>query len=178
MTAIDPRIRAQIDAHETTATFTRTDERPAVRLEWTLPVTPVLAWELITDPAQLARWSPIVPDRPLTSTGPANAREHEGEDPVDAEVLTADRPHDLVHRWGSDLVTWRLEEADGATRLTLETTVGDREMAAMTAAGWHVCLATLSALTGGADVPRVVGEEAMAYGFESLRDRYAAVLGR
>jgi hypothetical protein len=43
----------------------------------------------------------------------------------------------------------------------------------MTAAGWHVCLTVLSLVLQGHDVERAVGEDALAVGWESLRDVYA-----
>ena len=30
-------------------------------------------------------------------------REHPGDDPVDGDVLSVDAPHELVHRWGTDV---------------------------------------------------------------------------
>ena len=56
-----------------------------------LAASPAEVWAHLTDPALLARWSPIVPDRPLDSVGAAESRENPGDDPVDVErVVGAD----------------------------------------------------------------------------------------
>ena len=46
----------------------------------------------------------------------------------------------------------------------------------MNAAGWHVCLDVLEPVLGGEDVPRRVGQDALAGGWEALRDKYADAL--
>ena len=69
---------------------------------WTLvmrrrfPHDPQRLWAMITDPERLARWSPIVPDRPMSTPGPAFSRENPEDVPVDAEVLVVDAPEQHV----------------------------------------------------------------------------------
>lgn len=128
-------------------------------------------WRMLTEPAELARWSPVVPDRPLTATGPALCRENPGDDLIDAEVLVANAPRELVHRWGGHLLSWTIApEGDGAT-LELRHTFDDGASASMYAAGWQVCLGRLAA-EDGQKRERPTGMRAMAYGWEALKERY------
>jgi hypothetical protein len=49
----------------------------------------------------------------------------------------------------------------------------------MFAAGWHICFGTLAVLEEGdpqSPVSRVIGEDATAYGWETLRDAYDELL--
>jgi uncharacterized protein YndB with AHSA1/START domain len=128
---------------------------------------------MLVDPAHLRRWSPVVPDRPLTSPGPATCRENPGDEPNDAEVLVVEPPHTLVHQWGDDLLRWTITPAEGGAVLELRQTFDDRAAAASYAAGWQVCLGRLAAED---DSPRerVTGPRALDYGWPDLRERYDA----
>ncbi|MEO7060446.1 MAG: SRPBCC domain-containing protein [Lapillicoccus sp.] len=153
-------------------------------------------WAMLTDPEQLARWSPVVPNRALTSTGPAHSGENPSELSFDAEVLVADAPRELVHRWGAHLLRWTLDPTPQGCRLTLQQELdrpGDPDAPrgpvgparpAVFGAGWHVCLAVLTeildergACAGAGAVERVVGRRSMDYGWRSLHDDYAQLLG-
>lgn len=149
---------------------------PAFALAQTLELTtsPAEVWAHLTDPALLAQWSPIVPDRPLDTVGPAASRENPADGPVDATVITADAPHHLSHRWGPGLVTWTLVERPGGCTLGIGQDFATDAEAAMTAAGWHVCFAVLSLRLRGVDVERVVGADAMEVGWEDLSAQYSA----
>jgi uncharacterized protein YndB with AHSA1/START domain len=170
-------VTKQIDAQPPTATL-RADEG-----RWTLTMSRDLrhpverVWPMLTSPEGLARWSPFVPDREVSTLGPATARENPGDPAIDAEVLRVDPPRELVHRWGDDRVRWLLEPTPEGSRLTLMHTFAAREEASMYAAGWHICQAVLVAVLDGEPVARVVGPEAASYGWSALRDRYADVLG-
>lgn len=130
-------------------------------------------WQAVTDPEVLARWSPVVPDRPLTSEGPALSREHPEQDPVTADVLEVAGTHALTHRWADATVGWVIEEG----RLVMQTVLPEIEQAQYYAAGWQVCLAVLDAQLSGLDQERIVGMDAMEHGWEELRARYAAEFG-
>jgi hypothetical protein len=82
-----------------------------------------------------------------------------------------------MHRWGDDLVRWRLTPTVSGCRLTLEQTMRQRDPAAMNAAGWDVCLTVLDELLGGADTPRATGPAALERNWGALRDDYAEALG-
>src|SRR5262245_33968361 len=134
-------------------------------------------WPWLVDPDRLRQWSPIVPDRALDAVGPRQVRENPHDEPVTGDVIRVDRPHELVHRWGDDLVRWRLSPTDTGCRLTLEQTMRERDHAAMNAAGWHLCLDVLDDVANGVDRPRIVGQDAVAHGWEALRDKYSEALG-
>ncbi len=142
-----------------------------------LPHRAEAVWPWLTDPQRLIRWSPVVPDAALTSTGPRQIREQPGDDPSDGEVLSVEAPRELVHRWGADVLRWRLTDTDTGCELTLEHRMAERDPAAMNAAGWHVCLDVLEPALDGAEVHRRVGPDASQGGWEALRDEYAVALG-
>lgn len=132
---------------------------------------PQKLWLMLTEPERLARWSPIVPDRPLTASGPATCRENPGDDPIDAEVFVVDAPRQLVHRWGSDVLRWTITPDGEGAILELRQTTGDRAAGMMLGAGWQICLARLAA-EDGTDRERPTGQRAMAYGWQGLHDEY------
>ena len=107
-------------------------------------------WPWLTDPERLRRWSPIVPDRPLDSVGARQVRENPDAEPVTGDVIAVDPPHELVHRWGDDVVRWRLAPTATGCLLTLEQSMRERDPAAMNAAGWHLCLDVLDGTLAGA----------------------------
>lgn len=147
------------------------EDRWTIVMRRRFPHGPQRLWTMLTDPVELVRWSPIVPDRPLTEPGPATSRENSGDEPVDAEVLVVDPPRLLVHRWGADLIRWTLTPDVDGTILELRQTTGEVRGAVMLAAGWQVCLARLAA-EDGTDRERPTGQRAMAYGWQELHDEY------
>ena len=80
-------------------------------------------------------------------------RENPDDEPVTGDVVSVDPPHELVHRWGDDVVRWRLSPTETGCRLTLEQTMRERDHAAMNAAGWHLCLDVLDDVANGVDRP-------------------------
>ena len=108
--------------------------------------------------------------------GPATSRETPEQDPVDAEVLVADPPRELVHRWGGHLLRWTLAPTAAGCRLTLEHTFDRPAERGSYGAGWHLCLAVLALALDGQDVERVVGQRALDYGWRELNDRYESAL--
>jgi uncharacterized protein YndB with AHSA1/START domain len=180
-TATTDLVTAEIAAHPAVADGTAAALAEAGG-RWVLTMTRELAhppervWPMLTDPGQLSRWSHVVPDRPLTSAGPAVSHETPAAAGVDVTVLSCDPPRELVHRWGGHLLRWALAPVPGGSRLTLEQTFDEPGEAAMYFSGWHLCLAILVLVDGGHDVDRIVGERAGAYGWAALRDRYQASL--
>lgn len=171
--ATDELLVARLTRHEDGTGATLVLEHP-------LTEPTAVAWQWITDPELLAQWSPIVPDRPLTGTGAATARETPDAEPNDAEVLLADAPDELVHRWGPTTVRWTLTASDAGSILAIEQKLGPDELdqAAMMAAGWHLCFAVLTARLDGREIPRVVGHESVNYGWNELNDRYERAFHR
>jgi uncharacterized protein YndB with AHSA1/START domain len=175
----DTRITHELEANPVAASVTEEDGRWVLTMQRRLRHSPERVWPMLTEPDRLSRWSPFVPDRALDSLGPATARETPDAEPHDAEVLVLDPPRELVHRWGDDRMRWTLQPDGEGTLLTLEHGFAERPDAGMFAAGWHICFGTLAALEeSDADSPvnRVIGEDATAYGWETLRDAYDELL--
>ena len=68
------------------------------------------------------------------------------------------------------------KHSDGGTRLTLWTNIGHRFIA-MGAAGWHICFDVLDQLLTGTPIGRIVGPEAMKFGWQRLNAEYAKQFG-
>jgi uncharacterized protein YndB with AHSA1/START domain len=173
---IDPVVAAIIAQQSAEATVIEVEGRCVLTMTREFQHEVERMWSKLTDPDELRKWSPVVPDRALTSTGPATARENPESDPVDAEVLVVDRPRELSHRWGLHVLRWTLTPTVNGCRLTLEQTFDDREERGSFAAGWHLCLAVLTAALDDREVERVVGSRAGDYGWQSLEARYLASL--
>jgi len=90
-----------------------------------------------------------------------------------ATVLAAVPPRLLEYTWGEDRLRWELEPSGSGTRMTLRHTLAKPDMAAMVAAGWHICFAVLEHLLDGDPVGVIRGQDAMDHGFERLRAGYA-----
>jgi uncharacterized protein YndB with AHSA1/START domain len=174
MVQADKRVLADIEAHPAAATLSTVADRWVLTMTRMLRHPPERVWTYLTQPRLLERWSPIVPDRVLSSIGPALSRETPDQEPVDAEVLVSEAPLKLVHRWGAHVLRWTLEPAGPGSRLTLEHIFDRRAESGSYAAGWHICLAVLAAVLDGNQVERVVGSRALDYGWSGLRDRYEA----
>jgi uncharacterized protein YndB with AHSA1/START domain len=141
---------------------------------------PAVVWTALTDPAELDQWAPFSATADLGRPGTTTLTMVDGPDRVDlpATVLRAEPPTLLEYTWGDDRLRWELEPAGAGTRLTLRHTLAKPDMDAMVAAGWHLCLLVLRRLLDGNPIGVIRGRDAMAYGWESLRDGYASKLGR
>lgn len=139
---------------------------------------PATVWAALTDPDRLDRWAPFVPARDLATIGDNTLTMVDGDTRTDtpATVRRAEPPTLLEYTWGDDLLRWELEATDAGTRLTLRHTVEDRDVAAMTAAGWHLCLAVAERLLDGDPVGVIRGQDAIRHGWTELRDGYAEKL--
>ena len=173
----DPRITHEIESNPVAAELARDGERWVLTMRRLLRHAPERVWPMLTEPERLARWSPFVPDTAIRAAGPATARENPGDPPREAEVLTFDPPHELMHRYGDDVLRWTLVAEDDGTLLTLEHTLDGAQPASWLASGWHICLGTLAAIEVDDKVGRVVGNDAMDYGWEKLRDAYDDLWG-
>ncbi|OYO24257.1 hypothetical protein CGZ93_03870 [Enemella dayhoffiae] len=173
----DPNIAAAIANRKPTARLDQHGDTWQLTMERDLAHPAERVWTMITDPTQLHRWSPVVPNRALDSVGPATSREVAGAAEEDAEVLQVDQPRLLVHRWGPHQLRWTLEPTDGGCLLRLEHTFGERPEAPSYGAGWHVCLGALEAALEHAEIDRAVGPAAKDYGWQRLHDAYADQFG-
>jgi hypothetical protein len=82
----------------------------------------------------------------------------------------------LEYNWGGNDMRWELEAFDGGTRLTLWHDIGSRFIA-LGAAGWHICLDVLDHSLGGTPIGRIVGGEAMKFGWQRLNAEYSQQFG-
>jgi uncharacterized protein YndB with AHSA1/START domain len=141
--------------------------------------SPEVVWSALTDPAQLAEWSPFTADRDLGTTGQATLTIIDGDQPQDltASVRRAEAPTLLEYTWGDDVLRWELAATEFGTRLTLRHTVEDRNFVAKAAAGWHLCLVVAEHLLDGERISPIRGEDAMHYGWAELHAAYAEKLG-
>ena len=95
---------------------------------------------------------------------------------TETTVTRADAPNVLEYKWGDFDMRWELEALGGSTRLTLWTNIGHRFIA-MGAAGWHICFDVLDQLLSGTPIGRIVGPEAMKFGWQRLNAEYAKQFG-
>lgn len=136
-------------------------------------------WAALTDPAQLAAWSPFDADRDLGTTGEATLTMAggDGSERSRSEIRRAERPRLLEYTWDTDVLRWELEPTATGTRLTLRHTVSERSWLPKVAAGWHICLDVAERALDGAPVGRIVGEDGKAHGWQRLHDEYARRIG-
>jgi uncharacterized protein YndB with AHSA1/START domain len=141
---------------------------------------PGAVWTALTDPAELDQWAPFAADRDLGRTGDATLTMIDGDTrtALPATVRRAEPTSLLEYSWGDDLLRWELTPTADGTRLILRHTLAEPGMDAMVAAGWHLCVAVLARLLDGDPVGVIRGRDAMAYGWERLRDGYADMFKR
>lgn len=151
---------------------------------WTLvftqvfPHPPEAVWAALTDPAELPAWAPYTASRHLGRTGPATLTMIDTPDgpEMDGTVTVAEPPEVLEHAWGLDRLRWELTSVPAGTELVLSHTLDDAGLLATIAAGWHLCLLVAERFLDGTPIGPIVGQDAMNYGFEPLRDAYEAVI--
>jgi uncharacterized protein YndB with AHSA1/START domain len=153
--------------------------------KWTLILvrdlrhSPEKVWQALTDPAHLREWAPFDADGNLGAVGAtvklttvASPKSHVTE----SRVTRADPPHALEYNWGDHDMRWELEASGDGTRLTLWTNIGHRYIA-MGAAGWHICFDVLDHMLSGTPLGRIVGPDALKFGWQRLHAEYAKQFG-
>jgi uncharacterized protein YndB with AHSA1/START domain len=152
--------------------------------KWTLILVrelhhpPEKVWKALTDPASLREWAPFDADGSLGTVGAVKLTTvgapalHVSE----TKVTRADPPKVLEYNWGAQDIRWELEAFGGGTRLRLWHNI-DRRFISMGAAGWHICFDVLDHLLSGAPIGRIVGAEAMKFGWPRLNSEYAGQFG-
>ncbi len=151
---------------------------------WTLVLVrelrhpPATVWRALTDPAELHEWAPFEADRNLGTTGRATLSTVGTPAPQrsDTIVTRADTGRLLEYTWGGNDIRWELEPLGDGTRLKLWHSI-DRRYIAMGAAGWHICLDVLDLLLAGDPIGRIVGGDAMPFGWQRLNSEYANQFG-
>lgn len=152
--------------------------------KWTLILVrdlrhpPEKVWKALTDPASLREWAPFDADRSLAAVGPVKLSTVGTPTPniSETEVTRAEEPTLLEYRWGDNDLRWQLEPLGGGTRLTLWHNI-DRGFIAMGAAGWHICLDVLERFVSDEPIGRIVGGEAMKFGWPRLNAEYTERFG-
>ncbi len=153
--------------------------------KWTLILvrelrhSPEKVWQALTDPAQLREWAPFDADGSLGTVGNRVKITTVAAPTLrvsETTVTRADAPKALEYNWGDHDMRWELEATGEGTRLTLWTNIG-RRFIAMGAAGWHICFDVLDRLLGGTPIGRIVGSEAMKFGWQRLNAEYAKQFG-
>ena len=153
--------------------------------KWTLVLvrdlrhSPEKVWQALTDPAHLREWAPFEADGNLGTVG-ATAKLTTVGAPTpqvsETTVTRADAPNVLEYNWGAQDIRWQLEPFGVGTRLTLWHYI-DRRFISMGAAGWHICFDVLNHLLSGTPIGRIVGREAMKFGWPRLNSEYAKQFG-
>ena len=141
--------------------------------------SPEKVWQALTDPAHLREWAPFDADGSLGTVGSTVQLTTVGapaQNVTETTVTRADAPSVLEYTWGGNEMRWELEAFTGGTRLTLWLNF-DRRFIAMSAAGWHICFDVLDHLLGGTPIGRIVGSEALKFGWQRLNAEYARQFG-
>ena len=154
--------------------------------KWTLILvrelrhSPEKVWQALTDPAHLREWAPFEADGSLGTVGTTAKLTAAVGAPTpevsETTVTRADAPKLLEYNWGAQDIRWQLETFGGGTRLTLWHNI-DRRFISMGAAGWHICFDVLDHLLSGTPIGRIVGREAMKFGWPRLNSEYAKQFG-
>jgi uncharacterized protein YndB with AHSA1/START domain len=139
---------------------------------------PAKVWQALTDPAHLAEWAPFDANRNLGAVGPVKLSTVGAPKPQvsESQVKRADAPRLLEYSWGGNDMRWELEPQGAGTRLTLWHNI-DKGFISMGAAGWQICFDVLEQLLAGAPIGRIVGMEAMKFGWPRLNAEYAEQFG-
>ena len=153
--------------------------------KWTLVLVrelrhpPKKVWQALTDPAHLREWAPFEADGSLGTVGKTvklTTVRAPTPSVTETKVTRAEAPKMLEYNWGGNDIRWQLEALGGGTRLTLWHNI-DRRYIAMGAAGWHICFDVLDRLLSGTPIGRIVGPEAMKFGWKRLHAEYAKQFG-
>ena len=132
-----------------------------------------------SDPAHLREWAPFEANGNLGTVG-TTAKLTTVAAPTpqisETKVTRADAPKILEYNWGENDLRWELEAVGDGTRLTLWHNI-DRRFISLGAAGWHICLDVLDRFLSGTPINRIVGGEAMKFGWRRLNAEYAKQFG-
>jgi uncharacterized protein YndB with AHSA1/START domain len=147
--------------------------------KWTLILVrelrhpPEKVWRAITEPEHLREWAPFEPDRSMGTVGATLKLTWSATAQIsETRVTRAEAPKVLEFQ---DM-RWELEALGNGTRLTLWHSI-DRRFIAWGAAGWHICFDVLERLLVGAPIGRIVGTDAIKFGWQRLNSEYAKQFG-
>jgi len=130
-------------------------------------------WPMLIEPELLEKWAPFRPDRRLDSVGAASFTMVDGSgETLEAVVEQVIEDSVLEFTWAKDIIRWDLTATETGTLLTLHHKVEAPDDIPGAAAGWHLCLYNAEAILDGEDARDMVGENAMAFGWQDLHDAY------
>jgi uncharacterized protein YndB with AHSA1/START domain len=135
-----------------TGSYEQIDGSPVVRFERTFPHTAAQVWAAITDPDRLAKWFPTTVEfDELRAGAPITFRFTDHPiDPMTGSFREVTPPRRLSFTWGDDLLSFDLDERDGAAcRLALSVVLDSADKAARDSAGWDDCLDMLDRVVSG-----------------------------
>jgi uncharacterized protein YndB with AHSA1/START domain len=146
----------------TDTTLLRAGDRPILRFERHLPRPVEEVWRAVTDPVEMRSWFPTRIDIDEWKVGATLTHHFDGHDidPLPGEVLEWDPPHRVRFTWGTDAISFELQESAGGTVFVLTEEL-PASFAARNAAGWESCLDRLE-----------LGSEAETW--QERFDRYAS----
>jgi uncharacterized protein YndB with AHSA1/START domain len=145
-------------------------DRAALRFERRLDHSVERVWRAITEPEELRRWSPGVPEWDLelgekfTSEGGAEAK---------GQITELDPPRVLAYDWDGDQFRFELRPDGDGCVLVFTHVFDDRALGAQHAAGWEIYLNRLDVHLGGEFLPEEEAHEAAS----ELQERYAVRFG-
>jgi uncharacterized protein YndB with AHSA1/START domain len=146
--------------------------------KWTLILVrelrhaPEKVWQALTDPAHLREWAPFEVDGSLSKVGTVKLTWVGTPQVSETRVTRAEAPKVLEY---NDM-RWELEPLGSGTRLTLWHSI-DRRFIAWGAAGWQICFDVLERLLAGEPMGRIVGGDAIKFGWQRLVAEYAKQFG-
>jgi uncharacterized protein YndB with AHSA1/START domain len=153
--------------------------------KWTLVLvrelrhSPKKVWQALTDPEHLREWAPFDADGNLDAAGTKVKLTTVGAPTLhvtESLVKRAEAPRLLEYNWVGGDIRWELEAIEGGTRLTLWTNIG-KKFISMGAAGWHICFDVLDRHLNGTPIGRIIGKDALNFGWQRLNEEYAKQFG-
>jgi uncharacterized protein YndB with AHSA1/START domain len=122
-------------------------DRPALRFERHLDHSVERVWRAITEPEELRRWSPAVPEWQLE---PGARYTAEGGTEPKGQIQEVDPPRLLAYAWESDQFRFELAPVGDGCLLVFTHVFGDPGLSGQHAAGWEIYLGRLDVhLAGG-----------------------------
>ncbi|RFU39246.1 hypothetical protein DZF91_23425 [Actinomadura logoneensis] len=147
-------------------------------------------WRIITTPAEIAQWMGVEVEEFDPRPGGRIVEVHMGTQRVEDKVLKAEPPHLLEHTYFQEMnpsavVTWRVDEAGGGSRIDLTHVMSLADVRAASegqdidpimilarnGAGWHHLLDMIEVRLRGEEVPEWTPDDRQA-----LQKHYAELV--
>jgi uncharacterized protein YndB with AHSA1/START domain len=152
--------------------------RAVLRFERSLAHPPERVWRALTNREELNDWHPTPLELEPAAGGQVRyvPAEQAPEMPV-GTVLEYEPPRLLAYTWGEDELRWELEPYKDGCVLRLAHTFDDRFKAARDAAGWTLCLESLSYSLEGTANPQLGHGERLPGGWREINAFYEERFG-